>query len=96
MFRNFQSWAWLLETLPQYLMPREVESPAASPSIFSPLPDGIGDFSVLDRCTVVVMHCEADGTQVSRELYEGDVAPFVEYQRIAVTESVPLLEYVRE
>jgi hypothetical protein len=31
----------------------------------------------------------------SREVYEGDEAPYVEYQRIALTESVPFEEYVK-
>ncbi|WP_405878850.1 hypothetical protein OG747_09605 [Streptomyces sp. NBC_01384] len=35
------------------------------------------------------------GTQIDRELYEGDPAPFIEWQRIAVGESVPFLEYVK-
>ena len=61
----------------------------------NPLP-GVQDFWMFDRTTVVLMHYEEDGTQVSRELYEGDPAPFIEYQRIAVVESVPFLEYVRE
>ncbi|MDX2891938.1 hypothetical protein PV439_11350 [Streptomyces scabiei] len=57
---------------------------------------GVQDFWLFDRSTVVLMHYEADGTQVSRELYEGDPAPYVEYQRIAEAESVPFLEYVKE
>ncbi|SOE30203.1 DUF6879 family protein [Streptomyces sp. OK228] len=61
----------------------------------SPL-HGIQDFWLFDRSTVVLMNYEADGTQVSRELYEGDPAPFVEYQRIAETEAVSFLEYVKE
>jgi hypothetical protein len=51
---------------------------------------------MFDRTTVVLMHYEEDGTQISRELYEGDPAPLIEYQRIAVAESVPFLEYARE
>ncbi|MFF6774181.1 DUF6879 family protein [Streptomyces sp. NPDC012637] len=48
---------------------------------------------MFDRSTVVLMKYEDDGTQISRELYGGDPAPFVEWQRIAVAESVPFLEY---
>ncbi|MFR9723877.1 hypothetical protein ACL02R_11005 [Streptomyces sp. MS19] len=40
------------------------------------------------------MHYAEDGTQQSRELYDSDPAPFLTYQRIAVTESVPFREYV--
>ncbi|KND32113.1 DUF6879 family protein [Streptomyces acidiscabies] len=58
----------------------------------NPLPE-IQDFWMFDRSTVVLMHYEEDGTQIGRELYEGDLAPFIEYQRIAVAESVPYLEY---
>ncbi|MFA7768365.1 DUF6879 family protein [Streptomyces sp. NPDC048723] len=60
----------------------------------NPLPD-VQDFWMFDRSTVVLMHYEEDGRQISRELYEGDPAPFIEYQRIAVEASVPFLEYVR-
>lgn len=59
----------------------------------NPLPD-VHDFWMFDRSTVVLMHYEPDGTQISRELFDGDLTPFVEYQRIAVAESVPFLEYV--
>jgi hypothetical protein len=58
----------------------------------NPLP-GVQDFWMFDRSTVVLMHYEGDGTQIGRELYEGDPAPFIEYQRIAIAESVPFLEY---
>ncbi|MEU3394994.1 DUF6879 family protein [Streptomyces albidoflavus] len=59
----------------------------------NPLPN-IGDFWMFDKSTVVFMHYHPDGRQINRELYEGDPAPFIEYQRIAVAESVPFLEYV--
>ncbi|MEV7213979.1 DUF6879 family protein [Kitasatospora cineracea] len=52
------------------------------------------DYWLFDLETVVLMNYEPDGRQISREVYEGDPAPFVEYQRIAVAESVPFLEYV--
>ncbi|MEU8913582.1 DUF6879 family protein [Streptomyces nigrescens] len=61
----------------------------------NPLP-GVQDFWMFDQSTVVLMRYEPDGTQISREVYEGDPAPFIEYQRIAVAESVPFLEYVKE
>lgn len=59
----------------------------------NPLPD-VQDLWMFDRSTVVLMHYEPDGKQINRELYEGDPAPFIEYQRIAVAASVPFLEYV--
>jgi len=57
---------------------------------------GVQDFWIFDRSTVVLMHYEEDGTQISRELYEGDPTPYVECQRIAEAESIPFLEYVKE
>ncbi|MER7462755.1 DUF6879 family protein [Streptomyces sp. NPDC097981] len=158
MLRGFQSEAWRLETLPQYLVPQESDELAAfragkrvDPDTYSsaytedlkrlcgagrskgrvhvltrplseylrfefsryyaphvlagedirildvterenPLPD-VEDFWMFDRSTVVLMKYEDDGTQIGRELYEGDPAPFIEWQRIAVAESVPFLEY---
>ncbi|MEU3960496.1 DUF6879 family protein [Streptomyces buecherae] len=56
---------------------------------------GVQDFWMFDSSEVVLMHYEADGTQISREVYEGDVTPFLEYQRIALAESVPFEEYVK-
>ncbi|MFF0592200.1 DUF6879 family protein [Streptomyces antibioticus] len=60
----------------------------------NPLSD-VQDFWMFDKSQVVLMHYEADGTQISREVYEGDVTPYVEYQRIALAESVPFEEYVK-
>jgi hypothetical protein len=56
---------------------------------------GVRDFWMFDKEEVVLMHYEADGTQISREVFEGDVAPFIEYQRIALADSVPFEEYVK-
>ncbi|MFI1355231.1 DUF6879 family protein [Streptomyces sp. NPDC020898] len=56
---------------------------------------GVQDFWMFDKKEVVLMHYESDGTQINREVYEGDVAPFIEYQRIALAESVPFEEYVK-
>ncbi|MFJ7204868.1 DUF6879 family protein [Streptomyces sp. NPDC098789] len=59
----------------------------------NPLADA-PDFWMFDRSKVVLMNYETDGRQINRELYEGDAAPFIEYQRIALAESVPFREYV--
>ncbi|MGW1147430.1 DUF6879 family protein [Streptomyces sp. NPDC002454] len=56
--------------------------------------EGVQDFWMFDRSEVVLMNYEADGTQINRTVFEGDVSAFVEYQRIAVAESVPFEEYV--
>lgn len=55
---------------------------------------GIQDFWMFDRTEVVLMNYEDDGRQINREVLDGDVAPFIEHQRIAVAESVPFEEYV--
>lgn len=153
-FTTFQTEAWRLETLPQYLVPQEAEEFAAFKAgarfpgpyedawtelvrthsvgrvhiISRPLTDylrfeferyyrhqalagedirildvtdcpnplaHVQDFWMFDRATVVLMHYHPDGRQISRELHDGDPAPFIEYQRIAVEASVPFLEYVR-
>lgn len=49
---------------------------------------------MFDQAEVVLMNYEADGSQISREVFEGDVSSFVEYQRVAIAESVPFEEYV--
>ena len=55
---------------------------------------GVRDFWMFDRSLIVLMHYERDGTQMGREVYEGAPEPFLEYQRIALAESVPFEEYV--
>ncbi|MFC5719065.1 DUF6879 family protein [Streptomyces gamaensis] len=55
----------------------------------------VQDFWMFDRSEVVLMNYHPDGRQISREVHEGDVTPFIEYQRIAVQESVPFEEYVK-
>ncbi len=55
---------------------------------------GVQDFWMFDRETVVLMNYETDGRQISREVHEGSPIPFIEYQRIAISESLPLSEYV--
>ncbi|RKN09659.1 DUF6879 family protein [Streptomyces radicis] len=56
---------------------------------------GVQDFWMFDRSEVVLMNYEPDGRQINRQVYEGDPAPFIEYQRIAVEASVPFEEYVK-
>ncbi|MEV5596761.1 DUF6879 family protein [Streptomyces sp. NPDC052496] len=56
--------------------------------------EGVQDFWMFDRVEVVLMNYEPDGRQINREVFEGDVSPFIEYQRIAVRESIPFEEYV--
>ncbi|GAA2714400.1 MULTISPECIES: DUF6879 family protein [Streptomyces] len=56
---------------------------------------GVQDFWMFDRSDVVLMHYALDGTQISREVYEGDPELYREYQRIALAESVSFEEYVK-
>lgn len=56
---------------------------------------GVQDFWMFDHAEVVLMNYHPDGRQISREVIEGDVTPFIEYQRIAVAESAPFEEYVK-
>lgn len=58
--------------------------------------EGVQDFWMFDRVEVVLMNYHPDGTQISREVHDGDVAAFVEYQRIAMAESVPFEKYVKD
>ncbi|WP_371517498.1 DUF6879 family protein [Kitasatospora sp. NBC_01300] len=57
------------------------------------LPDQ--DFWMFDESRVVPMNYRPDGTQISREVFDGDPIRFVEWKRLAVSESVPFSEYVR-
>ncbi|MET7861350.1 DUF6879 family protein [Streptomyces sp. NPDC005318] len=54
------------------------------------------DFWMFDHSEVVLMNYQPDGRQISREVHAGDIEPFIEYQRIAVEESVPFEEYVKD
>ncbi|MFI9156616.1 DUF6879 family protein [Kitasatospora aureofaciens] len=158
-FRNFETEAWRLETLPTYNVPQEAEELRAfrageriDPRMYSneytddlkrvrregkakgrvhivtrPLSEylryefmyylphvwagedvrimdvtgrtnplaGVTDYWMFDKREVVLMNYLPDGTQIDRTVFEGDVTPFVEYQRIAIAESVPFEEYVK-
>nr|WP_202419974.1 DUF6879 family protein [Actinomadura rayongensis] len=55
---------------------------------------GAQDFWLFDESKVVLMHYADDGTQTGRELLEGaDPAPYVEWKRRALRDSVPFSEY---
>ncbi|MEV0884825.1 DUF6879 family protein [Streptomyces microflavus] len=53
------------------------------------------DFWLFDSAEVVLMNYHSDGRQISREVFDGDIGPFLERQRIAVEESVAFEEYVK-
>ncbi|UED84751.1 DUF6879 family protein [Streptomyces profundus] len=56
---------------------------------------GVQDFWIFDHAEVVLMNYHPDGRQINREVHDGDVAAFIEYQRVAVAASVPFEEYVK-
>lgn len=58
--------------------------------------EGVPDFWIFDNTEVVLMNYHSDGRQINREVYEGDIAPFTEYRQIAIAESVPFEEYVKD
>nr|WP_203598396.1 DUF6879 family protein [Streptomyces sp. SID7909] len=57
--------------------------------------DGVQDFWIFDRSEVVLMNYDPDGRQINRQVHEGDAAPFIERQRVALAESVPFEKYVK-
>lgn len=57
--------------------------------------EGVQDFWMFDSAEVVLMNYRPDGRQISREVFDGDVAPFLEHQRIALDGSVSFEEYVK-
>ena len=60
------------------------------------LPLSETDWWMFDESKVVHLNFRPDGTQINRELFEGDVGPYVEWRRIALAHSVPFTEYVKE
>ncbi|MGP2439061.1 DUF6879 family protein [Streptomyces sp. JW3] len=54
------------------------------------------DWWMFDESKIVHLNFRADGTQINRELFTGDVTPYLEWRRIALTHSVPFTEYVKE
>lgn len=53
------------------------------------------DWWMFDRSRVVHLNFRPDGTQINRELYEGDPGQHVEWQRVAMRHAVPFEEYVK-
>ncbi|MEZ0093817.1 DUF6879 family protein [Streptacidiphilus sp. EB129] len=58
------------------------------------LPDQ--DFWMFDDERVVLMNYEPDGTQIDRRIHEGDPEPYGHWKRLALEESVPFLDYVKD
>ncbi|GHJ37311.1 DUF6879 family protein [Streptomyces sp. TS71-3] len=53
------------------------------------------DWWMFDEARVVHLNYRPDGTQINRELIATDLAPYLEWQRIALAHSVPFTEYVK-
>ena len=54
------------------------------------------DWWMFDETRLVQLNYRPDGTQINREMFEGDIAPYLEWKRIAIAHSVPFSEYVKE
>ncbi|WP_406342822.1 DUF6879 family protein [Streptomyces sp. NBC_00648] len=53
------------------------------------------DWWMFDDTRVVHLNFRPDGTQINREVVEGDPAPYREWKRIAMENAVPFEEYVK-
>ncbi|MCS0637726.1 hypothetical protein NX801_19055 [Streptomyces sp. LP05-1] len=60
------------------------------------LPLSSTDWWMFDESRIVHLNFRPDGTQINRELFTGDITPYLEWQNIALTHSVPFTEYVKE
>ncbi|MGY1499489.1 DUF6879 family protein [Streptomyces sp. QTS52] len=60
------------------------------------LPLSETDWWIFDEALLVRLNFRADGTQINRELFAGDISPYLEWKRIALAHSVPFAEYVKE
>lgn len=53
------------------------------------------DWWIFDGTRIAHLNFRPDGTQINREAYEGDPAPYREWKRITLEHSVPFKEYVK-
>ncbi|KIZ13600.1 DUF6879 family protein [Streptomyces natalensis] len=53
------------------------------------------DWWMFDETRIAHLNFRPDGTQINREAYEGDPAPYREWKRIALENAVPFKEYVK-
>ncbi|MBT2403780.1 MULTISPECIES: DUF6879 family protein [unclassified Streptomyces] len=59
-------------------------------------PLGQTDWWMFDDARIVHLNFRPDGTQLGRETFDGDIAPYREWKRVAVAASVSFAEYVKE
>ncbi|MER7881875.1 MULTISPECIES: DUF6879 family protein [Streptomyces] len=53
------------------------------------------DWWMFDDARIAHLNFRPDGTQINREAFEGDPAPYRAWKRIALERAVPFQEYVR-
>ncbi|MGE7389841.1 DUF6879 family protein [Streptomyces sp. NPDC004126] len=53
------------------------------------------DWWMFDENRIAHLNFRADGTQINREVHEGDPAPYREWKRVALEYAVPFKEYVK-
>jgi hypothetical protein len=53
------------------------------------------DWWLFDEAWLVHLNYRPDGTQINREKFTGDVAPYLKWKRIALENSIPFEEYLR-
>lgn len=54
------------------------------------------DWWMFDESRIVHLNFRADGTQINRELFAGDIGPYLEWKRIALAHAVSFAEYVKK
>ncbi|UXY27812.1 DUF6879 family protein [Streptomyces sp. HUAS TT20] len=54
------------------------------------------DWWLFDEMRVVHLNYRPDGTQISRELFAGDIGPYLEWKRVALAHSVPFAAYAEQ
>lgn len=53
------------------------------------------DWWMFDESRIAHLNFRPDGTQINREVYEGDPTPYREWKRISLEHAVPFGEYVK-
>lgn len=53
------------------------------------------DWWLFDESRVVHLNYRQDGTQINRELFTGDITPYLEWRRIALAHSVPFADHAK-
>ncbi|MFG3260406.1 DUF6879 family protein [Streptomyces sp. NPDC048172] len=53
------------------------------------------DWWMFDDSRVVHLNFRPDGTQINRETFEGDIAPYRSWKRVSLEHAVPFEEYVK-